>query len=57
MTNGPPYPKGPCRYMVDTWAVKGLLYHDFGAYVCTTVVLGPFGIGIIGLPWLALARL
>ena len=36
-------PKGPCRYMVGTWALKGLLYHDFGAYVCTIVVLGPFG--------------
>ena len=29
--------------MVTTWALKGLLYHDFGAYVYTIVVLGPFG--------------
>ena len=35
--------KSPCRYMVGTWALKGLLYHDFGAYVYTIVVLGPFG--------------
>ena len=29
--------------MVTTWALKGLLYHDFGAYVYTIVVLGAFG--------------
>ena len=29
--------------MVYTWASNGLLYHDFGAYVYTVVVLGPFG--------------
>ena len=26
--------------MVDTRALRGLLYHDLGAYVCTVVVLG-----------------
>ena len=30
--------------MVGTWALEGLLHHDFGAYVYTIVVLGPFGI-------------
>ena len=35
-------PKGPCTIMVTNWALKGLLYHDFGAYVYTIVVLGPF---------------
>ena len=29
--------------MVTTWALKGLLYHDFGAYLYTIVVLGAFG--------------
>ena len=24
-------PKAPCTDMVVTWALKGLLYHDFGA--------------------------
>ena len=38
------FPKGPCRYMVYTWVLKGLLYHDFGAHLCTIVVLGRFGI-------------
>ena len=37
------FPKGPCRYMAYTWALKGLPYYEFGAYVCTVVVLGPFG--------------
>ena len=36
-------PKGPCRYMVQTCYLKGLPYHDFGAYVGTIMVLGPFG--------------
>ena len=38
------YPEGLCRYMVTTWALTGLLYHDFGAYVYTIVVLGPLGV-------------
>ena len=38
-----PYPKAPCTDMVTTWALKGLLYHDFGAYVYAIVVLGDFG--------------
>ena len=37
-------PKAPCTDIVTTWALKGLLYHDFGAYVHTIVVLGAFGI-------------
>ena len=36
-------PKVPCTDMVATWASKGLLYHDFGAYAYTIVVLGAFG--------------
>ena len=38
------YPKGPGRYMADTWALEGLIYHDFGAYVYTIVLLGPLGL-------------
>ena len=30
--------------MVTTWALEGLLYHEFGAYVYTIVVLGAFGL-------------
>ena len=36
-------PMAPCTDMVTTWALKGLLCHDFKAYVYTIVVLGPFG--------------
>ena len=36
-------PKGLCNYMVYTWAFKGFLYPDFRVYVCTIVILGPFG--------------
>ena len=39
-------PQGPCSHIVTTWVLKGLLYHDFGAYVYTIVVLGPLGIAI-----------
>ena len=38
------FPKVPCRYMVHTWALQGLLYFDFGAHVCTITVLGPLGL-------------
>ena len=38
-----PNPKAPCTDMVTTWALKGLLYHDFGACVYTIVLLGAFG--------------
>ena len=31
---------GLCRYVVYTWALKGLLHHDSRAYVYTRVVLG-----------------
>ena len=27
------FPTGPCRYMPDTLGLKGLLYHDVGAYI------------------------
>ena len=36
-------PKGPCNYMVDTWALKGVLNLSFGVLVGTIVILGPFG--------------
>ena len=36
-------PKAPCTDIVTTWALRGLLYHDFGAYVYTIVVLEAFG--------------
>ena len=36
-------PTGPRRYMVHTWALEGLLDHDFGAHVDSIMVLGPFG--------------
>ena len=32
--------------MVTTWALKGVLYHEFGTYVYTIVVLGPFGFAV-----------
>ena len=35
--------KGPCSYMVGTWALKEFLYLYFGVYVGTRMVLGPFG--------------
>ena len=28
------YLKGPCTCIITTWALQGLLYHDFGAYIC-----------------------
>ena len=31
--------------MVDTWALKGLPYYDFGAYVYTIKLHGAFGFG------------
>ena len=36
------FPKGPCRHMAYTWALKGLPYLDFGAHACTVAILGPF---------------
>ena len=36
-------PKGPCRYMVYAWALKGLLYHDFGYYSGTWTLWVCFG--------------
>ena len=38
------YPKGPCRYMVYTWASKGCLYAYFGLFVHTRILPGPVGI-------------
>ena len=43
MCGSPFAPKGACRYVVYTWALKGLLDHDFGAHVGTVMVLGLFG--------------
>ena len=37
-----PHPKAPCSFIVDTWALKGLPYHDFGAYVDTIKLHGAF---------------
>ena len=31
--------------MVETWAFKGLVYHDFGIYVYTIQLQGAFGNG------------
>ena len=39
----PAIPKGPYSYMVYTWALKGFLYPYFGVYLCTMMILGPFG--------------
>ena len=36
-------PKAPCNCMVNTWALKGLPYHYFEAYVYTIKLLGAFG--------------
>ena len=37
-------PTGPCRYIENTWALEGLLDHDFRAYVCSMImVLGRSG--------------
>ena len=36
--------KGPCSYMVDTWASKEFLYLYFGVHYGTIAVLGPFGV-------------
>ena len=30
-------------HILCSWALKGLPYRDFGAYVCTILVVGPFG--------------
>ena len=27
-----------------------LLYHDFGAYVCTIIIFGPFGLAVLQQP-------
>ena len=34
------YPKAPCIFIVDTWALKGLPYHNFGVYVYTIKLHG-----------------
>ena len=40
---GFPSPKAPCSFMVDTWALTGLPYHDFGVYVYAMKLHGAFG--------------
>ena len=37
--------KGPGSSMVFTWALSGFLYPCLGVFVCTTMVLEPFGLG------------
>ena len=37
-----PIPKAPCSFIVDTWALKALPYHDFGVYVYTITLHGAF---------------
>ena len=37
-------PKGPCRYMVHTWALEGFPYNGFGVYACIMTVLGPWAV-------------
>ena len=39
-----PAPKAPCSFMVDTWALKGLPYHDFGVCVYTRNLHGASGL-------------
>ena len=36
-------PVGPCNYMVCIWALNGLPYPSFEFYVCTIIIIGPFG--------------
>ena len=36
-------PKGPCTYIVYTWALKGLPYSSFRAQIYTIWVHGPLG--------------
>ena len=35
--------KAPCSFIVDTWALKGLPYHDFEVYAYTIKLHGAFG--------------
>ena len=39
------YPKAPCSFIVDTWALKGLPCYDFGVYAYAIKLHGAFGIG------------
>ena len=36
-------PESICSFIVDTWALKGLPYHDFGVHVHTIKLHGAFG--------------
>ena len=38
-----PLPKGPCKFMVHTWALKGFPYPYFEVHLCTILILGPCG--------------
>ena len=40
-------PKASCSFIVDTWALKGLPYHNFGVYVYTIKLHGAFGNGSV----------
>ena len=37
------YPKGPCRYMGSSWALKQVYGNPFGPEVYTIYPHGPFG--------------
>ena len=42
MLDAPGFGKLPCRYTIDTLALRGLPHHDFGIYACTMKLLGSF---------------
>ena len=37
------FPKAPCSVIVNTWALKGLAYHNLGGNVYTIKLHGAFG--------------
>ena len=40
-------PKAPCSFIVHTWALKGLPYHNFGVQVYTVKLHGAFGAALM----------
>ena len=42
--DGSKYPKAPCSFIVHTWALKGLPYHNFGFHVNTIKLHEAFGV-------------